>query len=249
MLRTCSCRRAKSLCNSTISLLAAKVKEGQIKSAGNSVLQKVIGSPHERDGWAVPPVADGTGLPGAYQILLPGGEVRAAVLLPARLVVIGTLGTFLAVADGLQLVARYAQLHQEFLGGSGAPVAESQVVLGGTTLVAMALDGDGDIRNAGEDGLERAGILADIALIVFEQGVHDAAGEHLLQGRLSRDGRRRRWRRLGYVNRGRCGFSAAGTGSRERVGSGRSREDPAASGSLHRSDGVIDGNAAGVRHS
>src|ERR1022692_2082845 len=173
MLRTCSCRRAKSLCNSTISLLAAKVKEGQIKRAGKSVRQKVIGSPHERDGWAVPPVADGPGLPGPYPILLPCGEVRAAVLLKARLVVVGALRTFLAVADGLQLVARNTQprlvvvgalrtflavadglqlvarntqLGQEVLGGGGAPVAESQVVLGRTALVAMALDGDAGVR-------------------------------------------------------------------------------------------------------
>src|ERR1039457_1190999 len=156
MLRTCSCRRAKSLCNSTISLLAAKVKEGQIKRAGNSVRQKVIGSPHERDGWAVPPVADGPGLPGPYPILLPCGEVRAAVLLKARLVVVGAL--------------------RRVLGGGGAPVAESQVVLGRTALVAMALDGDAGVREAGDDGLQGvgvlgqrgAGIFADIVLVVVE---------------------------------------------------------------------------------
>src|ERR1035441_7800457 len=174
--RICSCRIATSRDNSTISLLAAKVREGQIKRAGNSVRQKIIGSPHERDGWAVPPVADGPGLPGPYLILLPGGEVRAAVLLPARLVVIGALRTFLAVADGLQLVARNTQLGQEFLGGGGAPVAESQVVLGRTALVAMALDGDAGVREAGDDGLQGvgvlgqrgAGIFADIVLVVVE---------------------------------------------------------------------------------
>jgi hypothetical protein len=31
-------------------LLAAKVGDGKIKRAGTSVRQKVIGSPHERDG-------------------------------------------------------------------------------------------------------------------------------------------------------------------------------------------------------
>src|ERR1019366_4038767 len=100
--RNCSCRRATSRDNSTISLIARKVREGKIKRAGNSVRQKVIGSPHERDGWSVPPVADGPGLPGPYPILLPCGAVRAAVLLKARLVVVGALRTFLAVADGLQ---------------------------------------------------------------------------------------------------------------------------------------------------
>src|ERR1700686_3416254 len=99
--RTCSCRRAISRCNSTISLLAPNVREGQIKTSGTSARQMVIGSPHERDGLDVPPVAGGPGLPGPYLILLPGGEVRAAVLLPAFLVVVAALRMFLAVADGL----------------------------------------------------------------------------------------------------------------------------------------------------
>jgi hypothetical protein len=43
-------------------LFAAKVREGQIRRAGNSVRQKVIESPDERDGWTVPPVADGPGI-------------------------------------------------------------------------------------------------------------------------------------------------------------------------------------------
>src|ERR1035441_5126516 len=97
----------------------------------------------------------GRDCPALYPILLPCGEVRAAVLLPARLVVVGALRRFLAVSDGLQLVARDPQLDEEFLGGGGAPVAESQVVLGRAALVAMALDGDADIRNGGEDGERR----------------------------------------------------------------------------------------------
>src|ERR1017187_2900519 len=159
MLRTCSCRRAKSLCNSTISLLAAKVKEGQIKRAGNSVRQKVIGSPHERDGWAVPPVADGRVLPGPYPILLPCGEVRAAVLLKARLVVVGALRTFLAVADGLQLVARNPQLGQEVLGGRGAPAAGARFFPARTARVQMAREGEGGSGKAGMDAFRGVGVL------------------------------------------------------------------------------------------
>src|SRR5580704_8552184 len=149
--RICSCRMATSRDNSTISLLAANVREGQTKRTGNSLRQNVIGSPGERDGWPAPPVANGPELSGPYPILLPRGEMRAAVLLPARFVLVGTLRTLLAVADGFQLFAGNAQLRQEFLSGGGAPVAEGQVVLGGAAVVAMALDGDGGVREAGED--------------------------------------------------------------------------------------------------
>src|SRR5579862_8634186 len=164
--------------------------------------------------------------PAPYTILLPGGEVRAAVLLPARLVMVGALRTFLAVADGLQLISGNAELREELLGGGGPPVAQSQVVLGRAALIAMPLDSDAGVGEAGEDGLQRigilgqrgAGILADIVLVVVEVGVHHAPGEHLLERDLGR-GCRRRWRRgrLGYVDGGRGGLGAAGSGRRQRV--------------------------------
>src|SRR5580692_1431722 len=93
-------------------------------------------------------------MPAHYPILLPRGEMRAAVFLPALLVVVGTLRAFLAVADGLQLIAGNTQLHQEFLSRRGPPVAESQIVLRGPALVAMAFDRHAGIREAGEDGLQ-----------------------------------------------------------------------------------------------
>src|SRR5580700_1744973 len=192
--------------------------------------------------------------PGPHSILLPCGEVCAAVLLPAGFVVVGTLRAFLAVADGLQFIGRNSQLDQEVLGGSGALVAQSQVVLGRAALVAMALDGDAGIGEAGEDGLQRvgvlgkrgAGILADIVLVVVEEGVHDAAREHLLQGGLGRDGRRRWRRRLGYIDGSGGGFGAAGAGGRQRIGGGSAGEYAAVSGGLHGADAVIDGNTGGV---
>jgi len=105
-----------------------------------------------------------------------------AVLRPGGFVAAQHGRTFLAVADGLQLVARNTQLGQEILGGGGAPVAESQVVLGRAAFVAMALDGDRGIREGGEDGLQRVRVLGqrvprirpDIALIVVEKAIRNA---------------------------------------------------------------------------
>ena len=82
----------------------------------------------------------GRGLPGPYPILLPRGEVRAAVLLPAGLVVVGALRTFLAVADGLQLVAGNTQLDQEVLGGGSAAVAQRASLRGAMARSASILN-------------------------------------------------------------------------------------------------------------
>src|SRR5262245_22125527 len=73
-------------------------------------------------------------------ILLARREVCATVLLPTGFVCIRALRTLLAVADRLQAVGRNAELGKELLGGSGAPVAETQVVFGRSALVAMSLD-------------------------------------------------------------------------------------------------------------
>ena len=114
----------------------------------------------------------------------------APVLLPAGFVLLGTLRTFLAVADGLQPVGGNAESLEELFGGAGAAVAQSEVVLGGAAFVAMALDDDGRIGEIGQDGLERrgipgesvAGVAANVGLIVVEVGVLDVRREALVDG-------------------------------------------------------------------
>src|SRR5437660_3317114 len=90
--------------------------------------------------------------------LLPRCEVDAPVFLPAGLVLFGALGTFLAVADGLQPVGGDAESSEELFGRTGAAVAQAEVVLGGAAFVAMAFDDDGGAGEIVEDSLERGGI-------------------------------------------------------------------------------------------
>src|SRR3974377_1741012 len=75
-------------------------------------------------------------------LLLLVNEMPAAVLLPARFVAFRAERPFLAVADGADAVAGNTQLHQRLLGSVRAVVSERQIVLGGTTLVAVSLDGE-----------------------------------------------------------------------------------------------------------
>src|SRR5205823_10157803 len=75
-------------------------------------------------------------------ILLARGEVRPAILLPAGLVGLGTLRPLLAVADSLQLIGRDAELGQVLLGCRRTAIAQAQVVLGRSALIAMSLDDD-----------------------------------------------------------------------------------------------------------
>src|SRR5712692_2329357 len=85
---------------------------------------------------------------------LPGREVRPAVLLPALLGGLGTLRPFLAVADGLLPVRRDSRVHQKLLGGRGALVAESEVVLGRSPLVAVPLNHHGEVGILSENPLQ-----------------------------------------------------------------------------------------------
>ena len=142
----------------------------------------------------------------ASPMLLPGREVGAAILLPAGFVGFGALRTLLAVADRLQPVGGNSELHQEILGGTGAAVAQAEIVFGRAALVAVAFHHDRRVREIGEDALDGgripgqhvARIAADIALVVIEVDVLDVGAEALLEGDavgLSRLGRRRRRRR------------------------------------------------------
>src|ERR1700742_4691814 len=72
--------------------------------------------------------------------LLPHGEMSPPVLLPARIVVLHAEGTLLAIADRLDPVGGYAQRDHEILGRLRTTVAQSNVVFGGSTLVAVTFE-------------------------------------------------------------------------------------------------------------
>src|ERR1035441_7888847 len=67
-------------------------------------------------------------------------EMPTAVLLPASFVAFGAEGLFLAVADGLDPAGVHARRGQRVLHRAGALVAQSQVVLGRATLVAVSFN-------------------------------------------------------------------------------------------------------------
>ena len=110
-----------------------------------------------------------------------GHDVDAAVALPAGFVVVFADGLLLAEADHVELRGGNAHLDQVVLGGAGTPVAQRDVVLGGTALIAVALDGQlvarvifqdvAQFRGVGLQGLH--GVGAQRGLVVVEIGVFD----------------------------------------------------------------------------
>src|SRR6267378_168745 len=79
-------------------------------------------------------------------VLLGADEVAAAILLPARFVVLVAEGLFLAEADGADAIGGDAQGNEILLDGAGAAIAEREVVFGGAALVAVAFDGHAKLR-------------------------------------------------------------------------------------------------------
>ena len=78
-------------------------------------------------------------------------KVATPVLLPARFVVLHTEGFFLAPTGGYKLIRGNAETDEILLYSIGAAVAESDVVLGRTALIAVAFDGDVSRRVALEE--------------------------------------------------------------------------------------------------
>jgi hypothetical protein len=119
----------------------------------------------------------------SVSILLPRREMSPSVFLPAALRRLGALRPLLAVADGLQPIGRDAQLDEKIFGGTGAAIAQPEVIFGGAALVAMALHHDRGAGELGQNGLQSAGIAgesvagvgSDIALIVVEETILEAA--------------------------------------------------------------------------
>ena len=102
--------------------------------------------------------------PVAFYSTAPAQKWARRFFCQQALVGFGALRTLLAVADGLQTVGGNSELHQEVLGGTGAAVAQAQVVFGRAALVAVAFHHDGGVREIGEDALERGGVAGqDVA--------------------------------------------------------------------------------------
>jgi predicted metal-binding protein len=73
-------------------------------------------------------------------------QVCATVLLPASLVVLLAEWMLLAIARGLYAVWRDSQGHHVLLGGLRSTVAQPEVVLLAAALIAVAFDGDVNVR-------------------------------------------------------------------------------------------------------
>ena len=108
-------------------------------------------------------------------------ELRAAVLLPAGLVLFGAELTLLAVADDADAAGVDAGSDEGLLGGVGAVFAEGDVVLGGAAVVAVAGDEHLDvlvriqIGGGGGDGGLVGG--TDVVAVVVEEEILDCGVE------------------------------------------------------------------------
>ena len=108
-------------------------------------------------------------------------EVCAAVLLPARLVVLGAEWALLTVARGLYAVLGNPQTHHVFLYRCGAKISQSEIVFLASALVTMPLDREADLGMQTEEFgilLQRLPrILTNIRLVVVKERVFDGALE------------------------------------------------------------------------
>src|SRR5579862_3120534 len=68
--------------------------------------------------------------------------VRAPILLPAIFRVISALRPVLSVGNGVQAVARNAQVDHKGLGRRGSAIAQTEIVFFTAPFVAMSFDGD-----------------------------------------------------------------------------------------------------------
>src|SRR5208282_3162058 len=117
--------------------------------------------------------------------LLGGHKMRAAVLLPAALVVLGAERPLLAVAHRAHPSGVDSQRDQEFLRGLGAFGSQRQVVFQRAPLVAVALDGYLRLRVAPQKlrGLRQriARVRPDVVFVVLEERVLHVLPEKLVK--------------------------------------------------------------------
>src|SRR5882672_7487930 len=147
-----------------------------------------------------------------------------AISLPAILVGFSADLLLLAQGGGMELVRAYAGLLQGLFGCVSAALAQGQVVFGGATIVAVALNAHlpvgmrlDDFRRAGQ-GLLRFG--AEVGLVIIEVDVFDGLVKELFFGKVRRRRGCGRWRRLGDGHLRRGVLRAASTFRGEVIGGG-----------------------------
>jgi hypothetical protein len=96
-------------------------------------------------------------------------EVDAPVPLPAFFRRLSALGTVLPIRNGGYPIRRNSKIHQEALGCGGATIAETEIVLFTSALIAMAFEDDGGVgmrfQYLGIAGQCLLGIGADIRFV------------------------------------------------------------------------------------
>src|SRR5512146_1639867 len=132
--------------------------------------------------------------------------MRAAILLPAPFAVIRAERLFFAVADRADAIRRNARLHQCRLRCVRAIVAQRQVVFRRSTLVAVSLNRELDVRVRLQEirvSLDRRLVArTEIVLVVVEENVLHVLRERLSVRFCRRWWWRRRWLRHRYSRRG-----------------------------------------------
>src|ERR1700722_1198897 len=124
-------------------------------------------------------------------------EMAAAILLPASFVAFCAEGLFLPVADGLDPAGADASPCQRGFHRTGTLVAQGQVVVGRSALVAMSLNRDVHILMLIEElrvRLQRTLLIAaNIRLVVIEVHILDVLAEQVFVRHRWRGRRWRRW--------------------------------------------------------
>src|SRR5579862_4427792 len=174
------------------------------------------------------------------QSLLLVDEMAAAILLPTSFVAFGAERFFFAVADRLDAAGADAKRGQSGLNRARALIAQRQVVLGGTALVAVSFNREIHVRMLSEElriGLYRRLLVsANVGLIVVKIDVLHVLIEQVLIGHI-RGGRRRRRRLRHRQTRRRFLRTARAFG--DQVISGRiARRNALRSIRLHRANAV-----------
>src|SRR5258708_26407637 len=139
--------------------------------------------------------------------------MTTTILLPASFVALGAERLLFAVADRLDATGVDTLRGQRILDCGGALISQSEVIFGGTAVVAVPLDRDVDVGMLAQKlriGLDRTLLIAaDVSLIVIKVNILDALSEQSLIRRRSILGLR--LRSLRYCDAGRRILRPSGT--------------------------------------
>src|ERR1700747_2179609 len=165
----------------------------------------------------------------------------AAILLPASFVAFRAERLLFAVADGLDTACNDSQCTQSSLHRAGTLVAQGQVELGRSALVAVSFDRYIDIRVLTEElrvGLQRRLLVAtNIRLVVVEVDVLDVLTEQVFVAHRGSWWRRRRRRLRHGQPRGGL-LRATCTLGGEVIGGGIRRRHALRAVRLHRANAI-----------